>query len=332
MQWQSTRYLRHLRHLRYIANCIGLILGLLYAQTVLAVDNITILLSEEGSAYTEFSNQLNTLLSSQASQGNAAKNTIKVLSLNNYKSEDLSRNANNQLLIAVGTPAMTAMAQKPPAMPVLNVLVPRNTFQKIAKQYGRHQDPHHFSAIYFDQPWHRQLGLIRISMPGRNRIGLLLSKDSNEMLVGLPAIAKEMDMQINVETVNDDSELLPALRRLLNNSDSLLALPDAAIYNRNNIPSILLTSYRQKVPLFGFSAAYVKAGALAGVYSSATQIAQQVAEIIQTQPNSAYLPLPQYPRHFSVNVNTQVSRSLSLEIDDEVSLTRKLKSLAERAQ
>ncbi len=323
MHRQSTR------HLRYVINLLGLTLSLLYAQTVMALDNITILLSEEGSAYAEFSSQLSSLLAQ--GQGNT-KNTVKVLNLSTYKAEDVPRNANNHLLIAVGTPAMTAMAQKPPAMAVLSVLVPRNTFQKIARQYGRHQDQHHFSAIYFDQPWYRQLGLIRTSMPGRNRVGLLLSKDGNEMLVGLPAIAKEMDMQINVETVTDDSELLPALRRLLNNSDSLLALPDAAIYNRNNIPSILLTSYRQKVPLFGFSAAYVKAGALAGVYSSATQMAQQVAEIIASLPNNGYLPLPQYPRYFSVNVNTQVSRSLSLEMEDEVSLTRKIKSLPERVQ
>jgi len=325
MHWQSTRFLR------YVVNMTGLILSMLYAQTALALDNITILLSEDGSAYTEFSSQLSNLLQGQ---GNV-KNTVKILNLSNYKSDDLPRNINNHLLIAVGTPAMTAMAQKPPAMGVLNVLVPRNTFQKIARQYGRHQDPHHFSAIFFDQPWYRQIGLIRASMPGRNRIGLLVSKDTkdgNDMLASLPAIAKEMDMQINLETVGDDSELLPALRRLLNNSDSLLALPDAAIYNRNNIPSILLTSYRQKVPLFGFSAAYVKAGALAGVYSSTNQIAQQVAEIIATVPNNGSLPLPQYPRYFSVNVNTQVSRSLSLEMEDEVSLTRKIKSLPERVQ
>lgn len=323
MRWRFFRYLRYAG--RWIALSLGLSLAL--PQSCLAVDNITILLSEDGPAYTEFSSQLSTVLS----QGNS-KNTVKVLILSAYKNEDLSRNANNQVLIAVGTPAMTAMAQKPPAMAVLNVLVPRHTFQKIAKQYGRNQDPHHFSAIYFDQPWNRQLGLVRATLPGRNRLGLLLSKDSTEILTGIQLAAKDLDIQINVETATDDSELLPALRRLLANSDSLLALPDSAIYNRNNIPSILLTSYRQKVPLFGFSAAYVKAGALAAVYSSPGQIAQHVAEVIQGLSSNAYLPLPQYPRYFSVNTNTQVSRSLSLEMEDEASLARKLKSLPERAQ
>ncbi|MFZ6870566.1 ABC transporter substrate-binding protein [Undibacterium sp. Di27W] len=316
---------------RYAVKLLGLLLslsGLLYVQTAVALDNIYILLSEEGSAYTEFAVQLNNLLT----QAGTTKNAVKVFNLANYKSEDLPRTANNHLLIAVGTPAMTAMAQKPPAMAVLNVLVSRDSFQKIARQYNRHQDPHHFSAIYFDQPWQRQLNLVRTVLPGRNRIGILLSKDASDMMAGLQTASKDLDLQINVETVNDDSELLPALRRLLNNSDSLLALPDASIYNRNNIPSILLTSYRQKVPLFGFSAAYVKAGALAAVFSSPAQIAQQVADIIPNLPNHAYLPSPQYPRHFSVNINSQVSRSLSIDVEDEATLTRKLRSTLERVQ
>jgi ABC-type uncharacterized transport system substrate-binding protein len=99
--------------------------------------------------------------------------------------------------------------------------------------------------------------------------------------------------------------LLNALRRLLSNSNVILAVPDAQIYNRNNISSILLTSYRQQVPLFGFSASYVKAGALAAVYSTPAQISQQVAEIISNLSSASSLPAPQYPRYFSVNTNPQ---------------------------
>lgn len=300
--------------------------GLLVSPACFAVDNITLLISEDGPAYNEFASQLNSLLA------NSNKYAIKTIYLSALKPEDLPRNAANHVLVAVGTPAMNSMAQKPPAMSVLNVMVPRDSFHKTARQYGRHQDPHHFSSIYFDQPWNRQLALIRYALPGRNRIGLLMSKDGGEMTAGLQTAVKEFDMQINVETVSDDSELLPALRRLLGNSEVLLALPDATIYNRNNMPSILLSSYRQKVPLFGFSAAYVKAGALAAVYSSPAQIALQVSEVIQGLPAHANLPLPQYPRYFSVNVNTQVSRSLSLDMEDESTLMRKLKSSAERAQ
>lgn len=307
---------------------ILLLFSLFTTRTCQAVENVTILLSEDGAAYNEFASQL----ANQLGPASANKINVKTVYLSNLKPDDISHGTGNQLLIAVGTPAMTAMAQKPPAMSVLNALVPQDTFQKISRQYGRHQDLHHFSAIYFNQPWNRQLTLIRTALPGRNRIGILISKDAGDMIASLQIAAKELDMQISVETVNDDSELLPALRHLLSVSDAVLALPDPAIYNRNNIPTILLSSYRQKVPLFGFSAAYVKAGALAAVYSSPAQIAQQVSEIILGLPSHGGLPLPQYPRHFNVSVNTQVSRSLSLDIEDESLLTRKLKLSTERVQ
>jgi putative tryptophan/tyrosine transport system substrate-binding protein len=108
-------------------------------------------------------------------------------------------------------------------------------------------------------------------------------------------------------------------------------VPDAAIYNRNNIANILLTSYRAQVPLFGFSPSYVKAGALAAVYSQPAQIAQQVAEIIQNLPANGPLPAPQSPRYFSVSVNSQVKLSLELTMDSEAQLLQKLKQLPESA-
>jgi hypothetical protein len=106
------------------------------------LDNITIVLSDEGAAYEEFANHLNSLL--QPSN----KTSVRLLSLKNMANDEFSRATANQLVIAVGTPAMVAMAQKPATNPVLNVLVPRATFIKTAKQYNRSQDQRRFSAVY----------------------------------------------------------------------------------------------------------------------------------------------------------------------------------------
>jgi len=153
----------------------------------------------------------------------------------------------------------------------------------------------------------------------------LLGKDSADLSATLLTAARDAHMVASIEMVADEADLLPALKRLLPNSDSLLAVPDATIYNRSNIATILLTSYRAKVPLFGFSPSYVKAGALAAVYSQPAQIALQVAEIIQNLPASGSLPAPQSPRYFSVNVNPQVRLSLELSMDDEAQLLQKLR-------
>ncbi|MFZ6772737.1 ABC transporter substrate-binding protein [Undibacterium sp. SXout7W] len=299
------------------------------STNTLAIEGITVLLSEDAGAYSEFAQNL---INSLALPGNS-KTSVKIIPLASFKIEDLSRSANGQLLIAVGTPAMHALQQKPPAMSVLNVLVPRTSYNKAIKQTAKPLDPHRFSAIYVDQSWNRQMALIRAAMQKiQPRVGMLIGKESTEFIPGLQAAAKETELSLQFETINEDADLLPALRKLLVSSDAIMAIPDPVIYNRNNIPSILLTSYRQQIPLFGFSASYVKAGALAAVYSLPAQIAQQVAEIIQTMPSSGYLPLPQHPKYFSVNVNAQVQHSLGLAMDSEAELVKKIKHISERGQ
>ncbi|MFZ6754583.1 ABC transporter substrate-binding protein [Undibacterium sp. Dicai25W] len=299
-----------------------------FSGTSYALDGVTILLSEEGGAYSEFAIGLSNLLT----QSGANHPVIKIFDVNKFSNDDLSRSANNQILIAVGSSAMLTIAQKPPAMPVLNVLVPQSSFVKAIKQNSRIQDSRRFSAVFFDQSWSRQLGLIQVSMPNHPRVGILLGKESTELIPQLQNAAKTLDISLNIETVSEDAELLNALRKLLTISDAMLAVPDARIYNRNNISSILLTSYRQQIPLFGFSAPYVKAGALASIYSLPSQISQQVAEIIANLPANGNLPPPQFPKYFSITTNSQVARSLNIEIAPEPELQYKLKHLTEHAQ
>lgn len=307
--------------------CILVLASLSFHCRAWAEEPVTVVLSEEGGAYAEFASQLGAAL---GQAGGAKAPPVRVITLNALKDEPPARSTPGTLLVAVGTPAMTALARKPPNVPVLNVLVPRAGFRSLARASARTQDSKLFSAVYFDQPWARQLALIRHAVPGR-RVGILLGKDSADLNASLLAAAREAQMAATIEMVTDEADLLPALKRLLPQSDALLAVPDATIFNRSNIATILLTSYRAKVPLFGFSAAYVKAGALAAVYSLPAQIAQQVAEIIQNLPASGSLPPPQSPRYFSVTVNPQVRLSLELEMDDEAQLLHKLKQLPEGA-
>ncbi len=306
--------------------CILVLAGLSLPCRAWSHEVVTVVLSEEGGAYAEFATQLGSVLG----QASGSKTALRVITLNSLKDEPAARSGQSQIVIAAGTPAMTALARTPPTIPVLNVLVPRASFRSLARSSARTQDSKLFSAVYFDQPWTRQLSLIRHAVPGR-RVGILLGKDSADLSGSLLAAAREANMVANIEMVADEADLLPALRRLLPNSDALLAVPDATIYNRINIASILLTSYRAKVPLFGFSPSYVKAGALAAVYSQPWQIAMQVAEVVQNLPASGSLPAPQSPRYFSVSVNPQVRLSLELDMDDELQLEQKLKQLPERA-
>ena len=286
--------------------------------TATALDGVTVVLSEEGGAYAQVANKLRAVLTQG---GSTAKLPLKVITL---KEGESLRADPGQLLVAVGTGAMESLAQKNLPQPMLSVLVPRTAFEKTAHQNGRLKDPHSFSAITLDQPWARQFALIRHALPGRTKVGILLTPNSTELAATLSAAAKTAGCIAIIGIVDNEADLLPELKQLLAESNVLLAIPDPLIYNRNTVQSILLTTYRHQVPVLGFSSSYVKAGAIAAVFSVPEQIGQQAAEIIQRLGADRRLPPPQPPLYFSVGVNTQVARSLGISLDDEATLNNKL--------
>jgi putative ABC transport system substrate-binding protein len=116
-----------------------------------------------------------------------------------------------------------------------------------------------------------------------------------------------------------------ALKSVLETSDALLAVPDPMIYTRETAQPILLTSYRHQKPIFGYSQSYVRAGALAAVYTTSKQLAQQAAEIaLKSQQAPSLLPPPQSPKYFSIIMNHQVARSLNIILKSEEEIYKKV--------
>ena len=153
----------------------------------------------------------------------------------------------------------------------------------------------------------------------------MLGPATSQYLEILREEADELGLSLIDETVSQESELIPKLKKLLDNSDAMLAIPDRLIYSRETAESILLTSYRHQKPMFGYSQSYVRAGALASVYSSTKQIAKQAAEIaIKSQAALSQLPSPQIPKYFSVTVNQQVAHSLNIVLSDEGTIYKKM--------
>jgi putative tryptophan/tyrosine transport system substrate-binding protein len=132
---------------------------------------------------------------------------------------------------------------------------------------------------------------------------------------------------MELESLKSPEELPSSLKRVLARSEALLALPDAQVYNQSTLQGILLNAYRSGAPVFGYSAAQVKAGALAAVYSTPEQIGSHAAELLLKagDGNKWTLPAAQHPRYFNIAVNREVSKSLGFSIDEDIVLHEKLK-------
>ncbi|MFZ5594363.1 MAG: ABC transporter substrate-binding protein [Pseudomonadota bacterium] len=309
----------------FLGGCLLILLALL--PPVAAAANILIVANVQDEAHAELIENLRTALS-RDSNNRFNVRTIPLSSLENATQEEQNI-PRGDLIVTIGTVAAQKIAQlKVSAQtPVLSILVPKANIDDIIRgRSGAANSGQQHSAVYLDQPLPRQLELVRLALPGYDEIGALFGPTSRMLLPELENAAANKKLRLRERIVRKSDTLATALTELLTESNVLLAVPDPLIFNPYTVQNVLLTTYRQKIPVIGFSLAYAKAGALMAVYSSPAQIAQQTAEIIiLAAARNWQLPPPQYPRYFNIAVNRQVARSLGLEIPDESSLQRRLR-------
>ena len=76
---------------------------------------------------------------------------------------------NARLVVAVGVRAAESVANLPGRAPVLVVLVPKNWYRQTGKVRLTGNARRSVSAIYLDQPYARQVNLIRLAFPDVKR-------------------------------------------------------------------------------------------------------------------------------------------------------------------
>ena len=167
------------------------------------------------------------------------------------------------------------------------------------------------TAVYAEPAPADQLRLIALLYKHPVTVATILSHDTAYLSADLRSAGAE----IVIEHFNEGEDLNKVLNGLAK-SKVLLAIPDRAVYNTENIRNILLSTYRHNQGVIGFSADMVKAGALASTYSNIEDINEQISEIVLDVAQSGTLPAPQFPRYFQAIVNEGVARSLSVSVDD----------------
>lgn len=277
---------------------------------------IAVLQSAEGGPYAEFTQQFRQTLMKSAPD--STDNTV-VLIAGADVSDRLNALGSGDLLIAVGARACETALDSSTHAPVLCALIPRVTAEQMAEA---NHPPHKLTALYLDQPLSRYLELIKLVLPPAKRVGALLGPATRNESGPLNAAADRAHLTMLISTVTAEAENpLPALEKILRSSDVILALPDPTVYNRYTLPPLLLTTFRYRVPVIGFSPAFVSAGALGGIYSTPGQIGQQAAEMVLSHhmPSGGI-----YPRYFDLRFNRAVADALDMSLPDEKQVQARL--------
>jgi len=234
----------------------------------------------------------------------------------------------HSLLIAVGSQTTKALLESNISTPILSVLIPRHISKSLQTRFPRKNN---WSRILIDQPLDRQFNLITVLLGSNKTSGILLGPYTKDLTKSLQKTSIKTSQQINIEEIKNTDELTSSLKALSNKSNVLLTLPDPIIYNKSTIRGILLLAYRNKLPIIGFSQAYVKAGAIAAVYSKPEQISNQISNIASLFfINNNFDQKEYYPDEFSVALNKKIARSLGIKLATNKAITQQIKKAEKR--
>jgi putative tryptophan/tyrosine transport system substrate-binding protein len=290
-------FIRLMHHLmRSCLRCGLFLVGLLLSAHVLA-DVVWVALSGKEPAYLEAANALRAALPDDQVR-------VGEWSEFNFKSPP------PQLLVTVGSEALKQLHQAAEKTRILALLVPRSTLDEL-----RDASAGRITGVYYEQPFARQASLLRAAFPEKSRVAIVLGPTSARYRSELTQALRRVGMEGVFELIQDKAGLSEAVQSVLSNSDVFLALPDAEAINNQTAKFILLATYRRGIPVVGYSASFVKAGAAVALVSSPAQIGKEAAQMVHEALPGKRLPAPRAPADFDVLVNASVSRSLSLGLD-----------------
>lgn len=200
---------------------------------------------------------------------------------------------------------------------ILALFISDNEAQGLRNKY-----PGQFFTLLSNSPTIvRQMALIKSMSPHVERIGLFYSRAQKKQAEDAANIAKTFGFDLMTAQIDDPLEWDRNALNVLKQADIILGIDDPELYNPVTIRGILMRLYRSNRALVGPDKAFVKAGAVASVYSGVSDTLKAVAGIIRD--NGAWPAIYLNP-YYQITTNEQVARSLHISLEDENTLKKKV--------
>ncbi|ENO90670.1 ABC transporter substrate-binding protein [Thauera linaloolentis] len=234
--------------------------------------------------------------------------------------ENLQRAGQAAAIVTLGREAASLAAGFPTSTPMVHAMLPAAALETLPTQRGGPA-----AAIVLDQPAPRLIALLGLALPATRNIALISSPASKTTVENLQRAAKSANFEVMHAHLANDDELFPALEHVLSRPGVLIATPDPVVFNRYTVQNILLATFRRRSPVLGFSDAYVRAGALLGLYSTPAQIGEDAADAVRGMLAGSPPSPVSGPKRFEVGVNDRVARALGLSLPSADALARELR-------
>lgn len=268
-------------------------------------------------AHTEFLHTLQSLPSTTESESASVNAGVRTRGLRPPTAD--------RVALALGADAARSALAEPPPEPLLLALLSRQEFDTlpIPPPPGAR-----LAVLLSDTSPADQLKLIDALLPGRRRVGLVVTASSEALLRELQqaADADGRGWSLQVATATDPLALGAALRAVLPRSDALIVLPDAIGASQAATLAVLRAAAAAGVPVIGASEGIVRSGALAASVATPAQLARQAQGLGERllARTGGHAPLVEWATVAQVRVNPHVARSLDLRLPGEQELTQRL--------
>jgi len=216
-------------------------------------------------------------------------------------------------IVTIGAHAAHEVLNRYPAVPVLSVFIPRQTYHTILDEVETGQKTAGRSAVYLDQPDERLVLLAKSISRVNAKISLLSGPENGVSLKARRCGGKTMPTLMSGVSVHHQEMSSRVLKHTLTVSDVVIATPKLVKQSSNTIKWMLYMAYQRNIPVVGYSKALVDAGAIAAVYSLPEDIGRQAAEIFLSQTENNTPPSSAYPKYFQVGVNHDVVDALGYQ-------------------
>jgi putative ABC transport system substrate-binding protein len=207
-----------------------------------------------------------------------------------------------RVAIAVGSESLAAVHSHNPTIPVIATMM----LHMADARRGSHVD--------LDLPLSELLPEMRILLPQGRRVGLIRNPSHSHLTAeALEAAARKEGYTAVVVECELPADLLKSIGALKGLVDFVLCFPDAELFNAVTIKPFILASLEDRLPVIGFSAAFVRAGAAAGIYPDYQDIGRQTGEMALRVIRGEDRGGVEGPRKVRAAVNQRVARLLGVE-------------------
>ena len=296
---------------RIAISAVALTLMLMPVCGSFAADEVNILLSSDAPYYEQVALAFTEQLEAQQSGISVGKYILA-------DNEKLLVSEGMQI-IAIGSKATSqAMASYPDA-DILSLLMPMAAWLDLnaGSKAGGHR-----GAVVIDQPFQRALLLGKVLVPHASKFGAVFGPATQSLKQSGFEHAADLGLELQAVDLPPADNPISIIGPIIKASEVFVAVPDRAVFNRNIAKWILQLSFRQQIPVIGFSSSYTQAGALASIYSSPENIGRHGAELfaellesdtgnLATRDNKwrAY-----YPKYFTLSTNVEVAGVLDIDL------------------